>query len=187
MNLEYLQGELRKPYGPLLPWAGLALMLLVLLWIVRSLGMGAALHGVDKLEADWLQARKDLQFHQEALRAKRDLMQVWAALPEEKDFAPLALGITEEAKRNRVTLPALSYKTEATTVPSTSKGILQGTMSGKYEDLRRFLYDLETAEELIYIEDLDLVRSNQSQDQNLTFNIRIATFLRGEPGKSQVQ
>ena len=114
------------------------------------------------------------------------MAQVWAALPEERDFAPLALGITEEAKQNRVTLPALSYKTESTPVRNTSKGVLQGTMSGRYEDLRRFLYDIETADELVYIEDLDLVLSATQQDR-LTFNIKIVTYLRRDAGKPVVQ
>jgi Tfp pilus assembly protein PilO len=70
---------------------------------------------------------------------------------------------------------------------NTSKGVLQGTMTGRYEELRRFLYDLETAEELVYIEDLELVPSGAQQDQTLTFNIKIATYLRGEPGKATVQ
>jgi Tfp pilus assembly protein PilO len=113
------------------------------------------------------------------------LAQVWAALPEERDFAPLALGITEEAKRNHVTLPALSYKTESTPVLHTSKGLLQGTMSGRYEDLRRFLYDIETADELVYIEDVDLVPSATQQD-NLTFNVKIVTYLRNDPQKPTV-
>jgi Tfp pilus assembly protein PilO len=108
-------------------------------------------------------------------------------LPVERDFAPLALGITEEAKRNRVILPALSYKTESTPVANTSKGVLQGTMTGRYEDLRRFLYDVETAEELVYIEDLELVHSDSQQDKTLTFNIKIATYLRGDPVKPVVQ
>jgi Tfp pilus assembly protein PilO len=115
------------------------------------------------------------------------LAQVWSALPEERDFAPLALGITEEAKRNHVTLPSLSYKTESTPVANTSKGLLQGTMSGRYEDLRRFLYDIETADELVYIEDVDLVRSSTPQDQQLTFNIKIVTYLRGEQVKPTAQ
>jgi Tfp pilus assembly protein PilO len=180
---DLLAQELRKPYGPLLPWVGLVVLLLLLLGLVRSIGAVSAQQGVLKLEADWLQARKDQQWHQDALRARKDLARVWAALPEERDFAPLALGITEEAKRNHVTLPALSYKTEPTPVPQTSKGILQGTMTGKYEHLRRFLYEIETAEELVYVEDLDLVPSVQQKDQVLTFNIRIATYLRGESGK----
>lgn len=185
MNL--LLQELRKPSGTLIPPAGLVLVLLLILWVVKSLGVDSVEQTRSKLAAEWEQARKEYQHHQEARRAKIDLTQVWSALPEERDFAPLALGITEEAKRNHVTLPALSYKTEATSVANTSKGLLQGTMSGRYEDLRRFLYDLETADELIYIEDVDLVRSAASQEQQLTFNIKIVTYLRGEQSKPTVQ
>jgi Tfp pilus assembly protein PilO len=78
-------------------------------------------------------------------------------------------------------LPALSYKTEPTLVANTSKGLLQGSMSGRYEDLRRFIYDLETAEELLFIEDLELTQSGSAQDHLLTFKIKIATYLRAEP------
>jgi hypothetical protein len=85
-----------------------------------------------------------------------------------------------------VTLPALSYKTESTPVLNTSKGVLQGTMSGRYEDLRRFIYDIETADELVYIEDVDLVLSATQQD-SLTFNIKIITYLRGDVSKPAVQ
>ena len=178
--------ELRKPYGPLVPWAVLLLVLLIALWGVKAVGIEGIEQARSRLEGDWVEARKAYQHHQEALRAKKDVAQVWAALPEERDFAPLALGITEEAKRNHVTLPALSYQTEATSVPKTSKGVLQGTMSGRYEDLRRFLYDIETAEELVYLEDLDLVRSSAPHDQPLTFNIKIATYLRGEGSRQAV-
>ena len=108
---------------------------------------------------------------------------MWAVLPVERDFAPLALGISEEAKRDHVTLPALSYKTESTTVANTSKGVLQGSMTGRYEDLRRFIYDLETAEELLFIEDMELAGSSSPRDQQLTFNIKIVTYLRGEAVK----
>jgi Tfp pilus assembly protein PilO len=179
--------ELRKPYGTLIPPAGLVLVLLLSLWVVKSLGIDSVEQTRSRLAAEWTQARKTYQYHQEALRAKKDLAQVWSALPEERDFAPLALGITEEAKRNNVILPALSYKTESTPVLNMSKGLLQGTMSGRYEDLRRFLYDIETADELVYIEDVDLVRSTTHQDQQLTFNVKIVTYLRGEAAKPTAQ
>jgi Tfp pilus assembly protein PilO len=80
-------------------------------------------------------------------------------------------------------LPALSYRTERTEIPDATKAILQGTVTGRYEDLRKFLYNLETAQELLFIEDLNLVRSGNLQDPTLTFNIRIATYLRGGPAK----
>jgi Tfp pilus assembly protein PilO len=60
-------------------------------------------------------------------------------------------------------------------------------MTGRYEDLRRFLHDLETAEELVYIEDLELARPDDQQSQTLTFDITIATYLRSEPDKPALQ
>jgi Tfp pilus assembly protein PilO len=180
---KFLLEQLRKPYGRLIPLAALVGLLLLLLSAVTSVGLESAEQTRAQLAAQWAQVRKQHQHHQAAKRAKQDLAQVWAALPEERDFAPLALGITEEAKRNHVTLPSLSYKTESTPVANTSKGLLQGTMSGRYEDLRRFLYDIETADELVYIEDVDLVQS-ATQHDHLTFNIKIVTYLRADMGKA---
>lgn len=185
--LTILAQELRKPYGPLVPWIGLVLLLLVLLLSVNSIGYQEADRSRVRLENEWREERKIHQHHLEARRAKKDLAQVWATLPEERDFAPLALGITEEAKRNHVTLPALSYKTELTPVAHTSKGLLEGTMSGRYEDIRHFLYEIETAEELVYIEDLGLLRSSTPQNPQLTFTIKIATYLRGDGGSPAVR
>ena len=182
-----LLDHLRRPYGTLIPPAALVGGFLLVLWVVTSFGVNSVDQHRAQLTARWAQVRKEHQHHQAAWRAKKDLAQVWAALPEERDFAPLALGITEEAKRNHVTLPSLSYKTESTPVANTSKGVLQGTMSGHYEDLRRFLYDIETADELVYIEDVDLVPSATHSGDNLTFNIKIVTYLRGDAGTHVVR
>jgi hypothetical protein len=179
--LDFLAQHLRSPYARLIPWCIVLIILIGVLSLVQSMGLESAERYRAQLESEWGQARQQVAYHKEAKKARQDLVQVWSVLPFERDFAPLALGITEEAKRNRVTLPALSYKTEATAVARTSKGILQGTMSGRYEDLRRFLYDLETAEEWIIIEDLELVRPANQPEQTLTFNIKISTFLRNEP------
>ncbi len=172
---------LQQPFAPLLPWVGMALGLLLLLSLVQRVGVAGAESKRERLDKEWISARQLLMHHREARKAKQDLRQVWAVLPAERDFAPLALGISEEAKRDRVTLPALSYKTEPTPVANTSKGLLQGSMSGRYEDLRRFIYDLETAEELLFIEDLELTQAGGAQDQMLTFKIKIGTYLRAEP------
>ncbi|MGZ8405922.1 MAG: type 4a pilus biogenesis protein PilO [Nitrospira sp.] len=174
----------QHPFAPLLPWAGVALGLLFMLFVVHDLGMASAQASRERLENEWAATRQALMYHREARKAKQDLSRVWAVLPAERDFTPLALGISDEAKRDRVTLPGLSYKTEPTLIANTSKGLLQGPMTGRYEDLRRFIYDLETAEELVFIEDLELARSGGLQDASLTFNIKIATYLRGETGES---
>ncbi|MCC2642267.1 MAG: uncharacterized protein K0S45_2680 [Nitrospira sp.] len=179
-GLDRFQQTLRQPYAPILPWVAFVAALFVLAYGIHTLVLGAVEQEHARLEAEWVKARQQLSRHKEAKKAKADLKRVWAVLPLYRDFAPLALGVTEEAKRDRVTLPALSYKTEKTTVPDATKAVLQGTVTGHYEDLRRFLYNLESAEELLFIEDLNLVRSGNVQDQQLTFNIRISTYLRGE-------
>ncbi len=187
MMRERLLLVLRHPIAPLLPLAGVVLCLLMILYFVHDLGAAGAQAKRERLEQEWGAMRQLLINHREARKVRKDLNQVWAVLPAERDFAPLALGISEEAKRDRVTLPALSYKTEPTLVTNTSKGLLQGSMSGRYEDLRRFIYDLETAEELLFIEDLELTRSGSGQDPTLTFNIKIATYLRADAVKPSMQ
>ncbi len=185
--MDRLLALLHKPFAPVLPWAVLALGLVLVLSGVHHFGVLAADASREQVEKDWVAARQRLAHHREAKKAKHDLREVWAVLPAERDFGPLALGISEEAKRDHVVLPALSYKTEPTVVAHTSKGLLEGTMSGRYEDLRRFIYDLETAEELVFIEDLELSRSGSQQEQNVTFNIKIAAYLRAELPAAAVQ
>lgn len=179
-----LRRMLSEPYAPLLPWVGLAALLLAGLMVVNLFVVRGLEGDRIQIEKEWGAARQMLVHHREARKARKDMSQVWAVLPVERDFAPLALGISEEAKHDHVTLPALSYKTEPTTVANTSKGVLQGSMTGRYEDLRRFIYDLETAEELLFIEDLELAGSSNPRDQQLTFNIKIVTYLRGETMKA---
>jgi Tfp pilus assembly protein PilO len=173
---------LRHPFAPLLPWASVVVGLLVMVFVVREVGLAEALSTRERLENEWVAMRQSLAQHREARKAHADLNKVWALLPSERDFAPLALGISEEAKRDRVTMPALSYRTEPTFVANTSKGLLQGPMSGRYEDLRRFIHNVETADELLFIEDLELSRSGGAQDDTLTFTVKIATYLRADSG-----
>jgi Tfp pilus assembly protein PilO len=173
----------QHPFAPLLPWVGVALSLLFMLFLVQNLGVAGAQANRERLENEWAASRQTLMYYREARKAKKDVSRVWAMLPVERDFTPLALGISDEAKRDQVALPALSYKTEPTSVANTSKGLLQGPMTGRYENLRRFIYGLETMKELLFIEDLELTRSGGGQDALLTFNIRIATYLRGDAEK----
>ena len=185
--MDVISQHLRKPYGVLIPWCMWVLLLAGIFWVVRTVGVEGAEQSLVKLELERNQARQEFTHHKAAQKARKELAQVWSVLPIERDFAPLALGITEEAKHNRVILPALSYKTEPTLVPHTNKGVLQGTMTGRYEDVRRFLHGLETAEELVYMEGLELAPSDTQQSQTLTLDIKIATYLRGGPDKPALQ
>jgi len=184
---ERLIALLQHPFAPLLPWGVTAIGLFVVLIFVQYVGLADLQAKRQRLETEWATVRQSLVHHREARNATKDLTQVWALLPDERDFGPLALGISDEAKREGVVLPALSYKTEPTTVPHTTKGLLQGSMSGRYEDLRRFIHDLETADELLFIEDLELHRTGDLQSAALSFSIKIATYLRADHEKRDIQ
>lgn len=184
---ERLIAVLQHPFAPLLPWAGMAIGLMVVLVVIYYIGLADLQAKRQRVETEWVSVRQSLMHHREARNATKDLAQVWALLPGERDFGPLALGISDEAKREGVVLPALSYKTEPTTVAHTTKGLLQGSMSGRYEDLRRFIHDLETADELLFIEDLELNRAGSLQNAALTFNIKIATYLKADHEKRNIQ
>jgi Tfp pilus assembly protein PilO len=157
----------------LVVWAGLHLALLE-----QLLGQRSA------LEQERMSARQQLSRHVEAKRARKDMARVLARLPAQRDFAPLALGLTEQARAQHVRMPGLSYQVEKTDISLVRKAVLQGSVSGRYEDLRRFIYNLETAEELLLIEDLQ-VAGARAQDQTVTFNMRIVTFLRTEREQSR--
>ncbi len=178
---------LQHPFAPLFPWGGMAIGLFVVLIVVHYGALADLQAERQRIETEWATGRQSLMHHREARNAAKDLTQVWATLPDERDFGPLALGISDEATREGVTLPALSYKTVPTPVAHTTKGLLQGSMSGRYEDLRRFIYDLETADELLFIEDLELNRAGNLQGAALTFNIKIATYLRADRPKRGLQ
>ena len=108
--MDFILQQLRKPYGILIPWLALVLLLAGVLWALRTVGIDGAEQSRAKLELEWSQARQEFTHHKEAQKAWKDLAQVWSVLPVERDFAPLALGITEEAKRDRVILPAFSIR-----------------------------------------------------------------------------
>ena len=183
MNLvtEMIARLLKQPYAPLLPLMLLVCLLGVVLLGVHLLLVVPAQDRLALLGEDWKAARNRFAQHVEAKRIRGDLAQVLAIFPEKRDFAPLALGITDEAKRNRVSLPALTYRVEKPEAGLAAKAVFQGSVTGRYEDLRRFIHHLETAEELLFIEDLNVVGSPGKQSESVTCNIRIVTYLRGEP------
>lgn len=174
----------RLPYAPLVLRAVLASLLLCTWLVIHFALVSPAKSRVAEWEAQWSAARERLVTHKEALRVLKDLQQVLNAFPVKRDFVPLAWGITEEAKRNRVTVPSLTYQVGEATGQLATKAVFQGSLTGRYADLRRFIHQLELAEELLFIEDLDVVRAGPQERDRVTFRLRIATYLRAQPSRA---
>jgi Tfp pilus assembly protein PilO len=176
---EQLQRLAKEPYAPLLPWGGVALVLF-LTWLgIQSLLVEPAQSRVTQLETDWNNARQVLLQRHEARQTHQDLAKFMSALPTNQEFAPLALSISEEAKKYGVKLPALTYRVDKAEAGLATRALFQGTATGRYEDLRRFIYHLETFKQLLLIEDLTVLSTSARSADAVTINLQIATYLRG--------
>ncbi len=173
---------MRQPIMPLAPLIMLVGCLLATLGMIHLFLVMPAQHRVDQLQAEWKDARQRFVQHVEARRTLKDLSQVLGIIPTKREFVPLALNITDQAKRNGVSLPSLSYRMEPSRGEPATKAVFEGSATGRYQDLRRFISELELAEELLFIEDLDVVRSDVQRQRRVTFKMRIATYLRPDPG-----
>jgi Tfp pilus assembly protein PilO len=142
-----------------------------------------------QLDTEWAAARQHLAQRLEAKQTIKDLAQLLALLPSPRDFSQLPLALSDEAKRNNVTLAGLSYTMEKADQMPAMKVTLKGPVTGRYEDLRRFIYHLEASDRLLFIEDLDVGQSETSakdlkRREMMTFTLQLSTYIRQSPGVS---
>ena len=172
-------------YAPLLPWVWVSSLLVIALAGVHYGLVVTAQDRLAALEASVVKSRQSLAYHQEAKQARQDLARVLAFLPAGREFARLPLVISEIAQRDRVAIPSFTYTVEKSEDGLAAKATLQGAATGQYEDLRRFIYDLEASNRLLlFIEDLSVGQSSdlktEQKSKKVTVNLRLATYIREE-------
>jgi len=59
-----------------------------------------------------------------------------------------------------------------------AKWTLTAVLTGEYRDIRRFLYELETAPEFLVLERVDLKQSENERSRGITVTIQVATYYR---------
>lgn len=173
----------RQPYGPLILWMTVAGVLGAALVVVRWLVVAPAQDRFAQTEAAWMTARQRVAQRLEAKEARKNLTVILNALPGHRDFAQLPLAISEVARRDRVAMPDLSYALEKSQAGGFTKAVLKGSVSGRYEDLRRFIHHLETADGFLFIEDLDVSRPSTKKGEAVTFHITLSTYIREGPAQ----
>jgi Tfp pilus assembly protein PilO len=181
-----------SPYAALLP-SGVAAGLFCSAWVAGHLLVLQPLEQRQaQLDTEWTTARQHLARRIEAKQTIKDLAQLLALLPSSRDFSQLPLAMSEEAKRNNVTLAGLSYTLEKSDQMPAVKVTFKGPVTGRYEDLRRFIYHLESSDRLLFIEDLDVGQSITSEKdvkrrEMMTFTLQISTYIRQTSESSPVK
>jgi len=171
----------RQPYGPLILWMAVAGVLCAALVGVHLLVVGPAQDRLAQAEAAWMAARQRIAQRLGAKEARKQVTVILNAVPGHRDFAQLPLALSEVARRDRVAMPDISYALEKTTAAGFTKAVLRGSVSGRYEDLRRFIHHLETADSFLFIEDLNVSRDGTRKGEIITFHITLSTYIREGP------
>ncbi len=176
---------LKKPYDRVFPLILLAVVLGLTCASVRMLVVMPRQDEVSRLQAEEAAGTQRLAQLRQADRAAQEVKDVLNSLPGSRDFAKLPLAISEVAKRDRVTVPDLSYAVDKTE-RGVTKAVLKGPVIGKYEDLRRFIHHLESAERFLFIEDLRVARvvgKKAEKLEALTFTMNIGTYVREDQSR----
>ena len=58
------------------------------------------------------------------------------------------------------------------------KWTMTAVLTGEYRNIRRFLYELETAPEFLVLERVDLKQSENERDRGITVTVEVATYYR---------
>ena len=100
--------------------------------------------------------------------------------------------LEKTARESRVSLKSGTYTEKLQQEPSTLVRVTgKATLVGEYADIRRFLYEVETAEQFVVIESLELSTAGTVQSGNLLeVSLDIATYYVDEKsaaGKSGAQ
>jgi Tfp pilus assembly protein PilO len=169
-----------KSYLPLIPWLVLAAIFGIAWAGMHFLMLGPAQEHLSQAEAQRIAVRQQITSRQDARQTAKDMSHLLTLLPTQRDFAQLPEVISEEALHKGVILPGLSYTFEKPDQNLGSRVTLRGPVTGRYEDLRRFIYGLETSSWLVFIEDLDVSRSGKETQNRevVTVNLQISTYIR---------
>ncbi|NOU09533.1 MAG: hypothetical protein HOO98_05885 [Nitrospira sp.] len=136
-----------------------------------------AYQNAKQIQAD-LQRTKIQQVRAQA--AQRQLDIVRQALPTQEEFTPLALALSELAKREHIIIPGMGYDIKKPEDGRPVKATVTFKATGEYAAMYRFLHRLETADHYLVIESLD-VAGEQKQDASaarVVVNFTVATYLR---------
>jgi Tfp pilus assembly protein PilO len=172
-----------KSYSPVIPWLILATIFGMAWAGMHVLILAPADSHLSRVETERITLRHKASRRLEAKDTARDLAKLLALLPTQRDFAQLPLTISEDASHNGVTLTSLTYTVEKADQGPARRAVFQGPVTGRYEDLRRFIYSLESGGRLIFIEDLDVSRLGNAerggpQRDALSFKLQLSTYIR---------
>ena len=168
---EWLRQSSKNLRAAALIFAGLVLAdLLVYFTLVVPSSAGLAAR-----EAKYAELRKR---HAEAVLFKKQkplFAGIMAGIPAQKDMPLLVKEFVQTARRLNLSVAAVNYD-----MPKRGSGELamlafSFPAEGRYPDIKRFIYEVETSDRLIGVQDLKL----ESDTGRVKMNVKLMTYVKG--------
>ena len=118
------------------------------------------------------------------VRADQELKQFYSeVLPATRAHARNLLygGLRTIAKQNAIGFASSQTQTEAVDESSLFRMSTNASLFGDYASIRRFLYDLETAEEFFIVDSVKLSPSSRKEGGSLEVLLGVTTYYMGIP------
>ena len=111
-----------------------------------------------------------------AWETQQALKKVWKQMPARQEFTGLSVAISSLAKSHRIRIPGMGYDIQELRHKLGTKGTLSFKAAGRYEAIRKFIYELESKWPHLFIEKLTAERAKTPND--VAFTIKVSTFLK---------
>ncbi|MFZ3090669.1 MAG: type 4a pilus biogenesis protein PilO [Nitrospirota bacterium] len=119
-------------------------------------------------------------------KTKSDISEFHKTLPDKRDFTKIINFISTGAKKNSLKMPAITYQQEkADDAKKDSKAIngyekttLLFSVQGRYEGIRRLIYEIESSGYLLIIEDMNLEKKDNKAADLVNLQIKVAAYTK---------
>jgi Tfp pilus assembly protein PilO len=108
---------------------------------------------------------------------KRDLEKLQGMIPPKRKFAPLLAEIMGAAAECHVSSDSLTYKPEYLDQKNLLIYHISLSVSGRYADIRCYLYKMQTRKELVVIDAVTL-KNEDPYAEKVSMELQLTTYLR---------
>lgn len=158
-------------------WGIVLLSLLVVTGVTHVVFVAPAQRDVEEKEKAWQSARRQATQMVLYKEAAADLATFFRELPERKDFSTVVTRLEALAKQHHLTIPSVTYDAEDLEQNGLMKIAISFQVRGKYEEIRRFLYDLERLKGFFTVDHIALATAGS--DENLmALQMKMASYLK---------
>jgi Tfp pilus assembly protein PilO len=130
--------------------------------------------------------RTDLNKKIHYKKVKNEISEFYKILPDKRDFTKIINFISTGAKKNGLKMPAISYqqekddnaKKDSKAINGYEKTTLLFSVVGRYEGIRKLIYEIESSGYFLIIEDMNLEKKDDKVADSVNLQIKVAAYTR---------